>query len=126
MSIPRKKCTDCDSYFNTFAEIPYCSICINSHCELSHKKDSIGRHRCNSTFDLICRKNKLCIGHYKMMQNFCYVCGHPRSCCDNLSYDDYFYCNDHIPIAQNKVIQKTFNNILNNDVIEKITKYTMS
>lgn len=122
MNLLRKKCSDCNSVFNTFAENPYCSLCIKSHCELSHKKDSIGRNKCNSTFDLINRKNKLCVGHYKMLQNYCYVCGDPRSADDELSYDDYYYCIEHKPIAQKSLIQKILFRKLNNDVIEKIVE----
>ena len=120
MSLPRKKCTDCNNVFNTFADIPYCSICIKSHCDLSHTRDSIGRHKCNSTFDLIHRKNTLCVGHYKMLQNFCYVCGEPRQADDKLSYDDYYYCQCHKPMDQKLLIEKIFNDKLNNDVINKI------
>ena len=122
MSLRRKQCVDCNSVFNTFAEIPYCSICIKNHCELSYMKDSIGRFKCNSTFDLIHRKNTTCIGHYKVLQNYCYVCGDPRSSDDNLSYDDYFYCNEHKPIDQKLLIKKILDDKLNYDVIENIVK----
>ena len=122
MSLQSKKCTDCNCMLNTFAEIPYCSVCIKSHCELSHKKDSIGRNQCNSTFDLIKRKHILCVGHYKTIQNCCYVCGDPRSADDKLSYDDYYYCIKHKPISQKILIQKILFSKLNEDVIEKIVE----
>jgi len=120
MMLLRKKCTECNSIFNTCAEKPYCSVCIKAHCELSHRKDSIGRQKCNATFDLINRKNKLCMGHYKMLQNFCYVCGDPRLNDDCLSYDDYYYCTKHKPVSQKSFIGKLLNSKLNDDMIEKI------
>jgi len=119
-AIPRRKCTICNSTFSTFAKKPYCSICIKNICELSHMKDSAGRHRCNSAFDIIERKNKLCVGHYKMLQQYCYVCGHCKIDDECLSYDDYYYCTKHKPVPQDFIVRKTLNNVLNNDIIENI------
>ena len=109
MSLLRKKCTDCNFFFNTIAHTPYCNCCIKYHCDLSHMKDSVRRHNCNSTFDLIYRKHTLCVGHYKMLQNYCYVCGDCRSACDKLSYDDYYYCEEHKPICQKILIAHFLN-----------------
>ena len=114
-----KKCVDCNSKVMTFSDHPLCNICIKTHCELSHMKDSMGRYSCNPVVGLVKREHCLCVGHYKMLQNYCYVCGSPKKD-DTLSYDDYYYCHDHKPIDQCVMINKFLDPILPNDCIDLI------
>jgi hypothetical protein len=121
--LKNKCCIKCNFAFKTFSEKPLCQKCIKHHCELSHMRDSINRNCCNVVFDLINRTNCLCVGHYKMLQQFCYVCGDPKKKDTQLSYDSYYYCTKHQPVNQCIIIKHLFKNVLDNDSIENILKF---
>ena len=89
-------------------------------CELSHSKDSLNRNTCNTISDLICRKQCLCVGHYKMILQHCYICGAPKEDADKNSYDGYYYCNQHKPIDQSYIIHYLLDDKMNYDVVSVI------
>jgi len=115
--LEHKKCLECYSNVTTFSDSPLCNICIKTKCELSHMKDSIGRNCCNTVVGLVKRKYCLCIGHYKMLQSYCFVCGEARKYDGELSYDNYYYCDEHKPIDRNELLNKILSPVLNADCI---------
>ena len=119
-----KKCKNCDINVKTFATNPLCHTCLKLRCQLSHMKDSIGRNTCNAVEDLVMRKYCLCVGHFKMLTNCCFVCGKPKANDDALSYDNYYYCAEHKPVDQSKFVHRYFQNDLDFDSINKILEFT--
>lgn len=122
--LAKKNCKNCNSSVLTFAKNPLCHTCMKARCQLSHMKDSLGRNTCNTIRDLVQRKHCLCVGHYKLLQNYCYVCGIPKLDDDILSYDDYYYCKKHKPVNQSKFIHRYFQSVLDFDSINNILEYT--
>ena len=118
--LKNKFCSECGNKVPTFARNPLCQICMKKKCELSHMKDNINRNICNTVSDLICRTNCLCVGHYKMILEYCYVCGEAKEYNENISYDGYYYCKNHKPVDQSYMIHKLLDNDLNYDVVSVI------
>jgi hypothetical protein len=121
--IPEKECLDCSKKTLTFAVNPRCRSCTQKKCVYRNLRDSINRQTCNHMVDLIFRDNcYICIGHYKMLQKYCRCCGVHKRSNDTLSYDDWFYCDEHKPAVEyrNKLVTDILMPFLNADVVTQI------
>lgn len=125
-----KKCNLCATRLLTYAHSPHCTNCIKSECCLSNYAASDGRMCCNVTFDMITiDQKKYCLGHYKLLQNKCNVCGLTRpESCHNFQDDHMWYCKDHTYVYKYKRTQAVFHvmkDILCIDLITEILKKSL-
>lgn len=120
-----RKCTWCNNtvqVLRSTSEV-YCNSCMQRVCELSHLPDSMDRNRCNTVFDPVRRDGRtLCIGHYKALQCHCRVCGACRGHAEPLSYDNWYYCEEHRPPdgEQSAIVRRILGGKLNDDCIGRV------
>ena len=111
-------CKNCKTY--SFAKNAVCIYCTKKQCRMSHYS------RCNNLYDF-CNGENLCSGHYKYMQQFCKICGIQKMKSETLCYDNWYYCENHLPIMMNKrtfeIIRILKHNNAPIDILNVICKY---
>lgn len=102
--LEEKTCKNCNTQILTFADEVYCNECIQNVCSMSNEEyfcrpiDWYSR-KCNVTFNCVNVNGKcLCLNHFKLAQDFCYVCTMKRPENDTNFHDNFmWYCENHKP-----------------------------
>lgn len=129
--LTHKNCTNCNVSFLTYAHNPCCRYCMKDVCCMSHLPSSDGRSECNSTFDTIFHNGKkYCLGHYKLLQNRCNICGVQRPE-NNLNFqsDHLWYCDIHLKTHKQNLARSIYESLKNHlylDIILEILKNVVS
>lgn len=126
----QKKCSTCSTFFYTCAQNPVCRNCVKLKCCMSHLPSSDGRTTCNVCFDMIKHNGSFyCLGHYKILQNRCNICGVERpSHYTDFQQDHMWYCSAHIKSYKQDFAHSVFQSLRETlhmdiifDILAKVT-----